>query len=335
MEHIIEGLPASVVITNIQRFSVHDGPGIRTTVFVKGCPLRCPWCQNPENLKPYPELMYYRQDCISCGLCLKACPAGAIRPGEDGRILTDRRSCTVCGRCVEACYPGARKICGQPYTVDEVYKEVLKDEVVYATTSGGVTLSGGEFTLYPEFAAQILERCRRRGIHTAIETCGYAPWERMELIARPVDLFLFDVKVIDPEKHRRWTGVDNRLILENARRLPGAGRRMIVRVPLIPKVNDDADEFGRIVEFAGSLNAASLHILPFHQLGKSKYAALDLDYALSDLEEPTEEAVERCREIAVQRGLKVSVGGSGVISEASSPTTKKRERLYIYGYHAD
>ena len=179
-----------VYISEIQRFCVHDGPGIRTVVFVLGCPLVCKWCQNPENIRALPKLLFSRGKCIGCKGCIDICPEGANAVDESGKCRVDRTICTSCGCCVDVCYPGARKLSGKQYTVDEVFHEIMRDRIVYENTAGGVTLSGGEFTMYTDFAARLLERCRKEKIHTALETCGYAEWEAFERIAPHTDMFL-------------------------------------------------------------------------------------------------------------------------------------------------
>lgn len=325
--------PNCVHVSNIQRFSVHDGPGIRTIVFFLGCPLQCQWCQNPENLRPQPQLTYNWGDCIGCGRCLDVCPQDAIYMDKKGRIQTDRNRCEACGRCVEVCFPGARSICGKAYTVADCFREILKDKVFYNNTGGGVTLSGGEPTMYPDFASRLLELCQEERIYTAIETCGHASWKSLEKIARFTDLFLYDIKAIDPKKHRQWTGVDNRLILSNARRLAKMKKEMIIRVPLIPGVNDDEEEFKRIAEFVKSLETVkTMHVLPFHHIGKSKYETLDMDYAVSELKEPEAEKIEKCQRIGEQYGLRVDIGGSGFISEGHETKAKPKRTFYIYPY---
>jgi pyruvate formate lyase activating enzyme len=209
-------------------------------------------------------------------------------------------------------------------------KEILRDRVFYENTGGGVTLSGGEPTVYPHFVSQLLEICQEKGIHTAIETCGCTSWKNLEKVAMFTDLFLYDIKVIDPEKHREWTGAGNRLILDNARRLARLGKKLIIRVPLIPGVNDDDREFEKIARFARSLeNVETMHLLPFHQLGKSKYETLDLDYDLSGLKEPEQERIDSCRRIAEGNGLRVSIGGAGFVSEIPERKSKERTQFFI------
>ena len=323
----------TVVVSNIQRFSVHDGPGIRTVVFVQGCPLRCKWCQNPEDLRVKPQLLFNPGECIGCGECLKACSRGATVLGNEERISIDRDTCIGCGDCVTVCHPGARKLSGKNLTVQEVFREILKDEEFYKNSNGGVTLSGGEITMFPDFAAELLQLCRNHGIHTAIETCGYASWENMEKTAGFCDLVLYDIKVVDPLKAQKWTGVDNELILENGRKLAELGKSMIIRVPLITGVNDDTEEFSKIVDFTISLRTVkTIHILPFHHLGKSKYEMLDLEYSLAEVAEPDEESIQRCVAVAEGSGLRVSVGGSGFISERNEQKDKRQESGFIYKF---
>jgi pyruvate formate lyase activating enzyme len=211
------------------------------------------------------------------------------------------------------CHSGARKLSGRVYSVEEVWNEVIKDRVFYRNTSGGVTLSGGEITLYPDFADALLTRCREEGIHTAVETCGYAPWESLAGTVRNCDLILYDIKLIDSERARIWTGAGNDLVLENAGRLASGGKHIVVRVPLVPGVNTDDGELVRIAEFVRSLGSiGTLHILPFHHFGRSKYEALGMAYPLDGMEEPDAETIDRCEAIAERHGLKVDIGGSDI-----------------------
>jgi len=272
-------------------------------------------------------------ECIGCGECVKACTEGAIYIDGNGQLVTEREKCTICGECVNVCYSKARMICGKCYTVEELFKEIMKDKVTFFETSGGVTLSGGEFTLYPEFVCELLEKCRNEHIHTAIETCGYVKWSSLLRIEPYVDLFLYDVKLISPDKHKEWTGIDNSLILENLKKLSGMGSNIIIRVPLIPGVNDDEEEFTRIAEYVKSLgNITDIHIMPFHQLGSSKYKAIGLDYTLTDLTEDNSEKIEKCRIIAQNHGLKVDIGGSDIVSGKKEQKEKKEINYFIYKF---
>jgi pyruvate formate lyase activating enzyme len=314
----------SAYVSNIQRFCVHDGPGIRTTVFLLGCPLRCRWCQNPETLARQPVLLFNAGKCAGCGACVEACPAQAVRRGQDGGLSFDRDRCQACGRCVPSCCYKARELAGRLYSVPALLQEILKDRVAFRNSGGGVTLSGGEPLLEPEFAARLLEACGRAGVHTAVETCGAVAWEHFERVLPHVDLFLYDLKSIDPEKHRRWTGADNRAVLDNARALAERGKRLIVRVPLIPGVNDGDLEFQAIARFAAGLQGvAELHLLPFHQVGSSKYALAGLDYGMQDVPEDDGRRVARCRQIAEGLGLRVSVGGTGFKSELDDARVRR------------
>lgn len=319
-----------VLITNIQRFSVHDGPGIRTTVFAKGCSLRCAWCQNPENLLPSPELLVYKDLCIKCRKCEKVCKAGAIYFDKEGYSCTDRSKCVLCGLCTSVCFSGARIICGTEYSVDTLFKEIVKDRIFFKNSAGGITLSGGDFIRYPEFTRDFFKLCRSKHINTAIETSGYAPWDSIILFAEFTDLFLYDLKIIDSDKHLLWTGVDNHLILENLNRLAKEGFNIIIRIPLIPGVNDEIKDFKRTIRFIKSLKTIkTVHLLPFHNLGLSKYNALDLEYKFEKPREIKPEKLERYIEIADKEGLHLSIGGTGFLSEI--PKVKYLEqRKFIY-----
>lgn len=302
----------TVFVSNIQRVCVHDGPGIRTVVFLLGCPLRCRWCQNPETLEREPRLMVNARKCAGCGACAEACARQAARRSTDGAVRFDRSRCAACGRCVPACWYKAREMSGRPYSARRLLEEIAKDRVVFRNSGGGVTLSGGEPLLHPAFVAELFRGCRQQGIHTAVETCGAVPWGHFEQVLPVTDLFLYDLKLIDPAKHERWTGAGNLAILGNARALAAGGRRLVVRVPLIPGVNDDEAEFRAIARFAAGLpGVGELHILPFHQVGSSKYDLVGREYELEDLPEDNEARVARCRQLAEELGLRVSVGGAG------------------------
>lgn len=312
---------------------MHDGYGIRTTVFVLGCPLSCRWCQNPENLQASPGLMFNRHNCIGCGDCIKICPQKAIYVDENGNIQTDRKKCNVCGKCIDSCCTQARQLSGRSYTVDEVYKEVSKDKVVFSETSGGITLSGGEFSIFPEFVYELFRKCKADNIHTAIETCGYTKWENIEMFESLTNLFLYDIKLITPERHKKWTGVDNSLIIDNIRKLSQIGKNIIVRVPLIPGVNDDEEEFVKIVEFVKSLKSIKvMHILPFHQMGSLKYELLGNKYSLEDVKEQNDKNIEKCRLIAEKSGLCVDMGGLGFTSNSCKDKKKSENSFFIYNF---
>lgn len=306
----MEELKANV--SNIQRSSVHDGPGLRTVIFFLKCPLRCKWCQNPETLSGVPRLMFAVQNCAGCGACIPACPEHAVAPDESGGIVTDMGKCRHCFACAGECYFDARKPSGKEYTVSALFRELRKDEVVFKTSGGGVTLSGGEPTQQIEFCGALLTLCKDAGIHTAMETCGFVPWEKLSTLLDKVDLFLYDIKTANAAASRRWTGVDNALILSNAEKLAAAGANLVMRVPLIPGMNDTDEAFGEIVAFCRRLPGVNeMHILPFHQVGASKYDMLGAFYELTDWEEESAEATQRCKQLAERAGFKVSVGGTG------------------------
>ena len=264
------------ILFDVKRFAIHDGPGIRTTVFFKGCPLSCLWCHNPESQSSGPQLLYWAERCIGCGACVGACAAGAVSL-ENGVAKTDRALCTGCGACVEICPPQAREIAGEAWWLDRLLDTIERDLLFYDESGGGVTLSGGEPLAQPEFALDVLAACKSRRIHTAVDTCGFAEWDVLDAVASQTDLFLYDVKHLDDDRHRELTGVSNGLILENLERLSEAGHRIWIRYPLIPCVNDAEGEIaalGRIVSRLKSVDA--VHLLPFHRGGKRKRAGLGL-----------------------------------------------------------
>jgi pyruvate formate lyase activating enzyme len=266
------------VIFNIQRYSIHDGPGIRTTVFLKGCPLRCFWCQNPESQDLKPEILLDRKKCTLCGKCIAICPTGASRLSEETLTL-ERMVCNGCGKCVEVCPNEARKLVGRCITVDEIMHPVLRDVKFYENSGGGVTLSGGEPTAQSRFALSILQKCKERGLHTVLDTCGCAPWSMMKKLLDYVDLVLYDIKHMDPQKHYEATGKDNRLILRNVMRI-GDHKPLRIRVPLIPEFNDGPEEIRTIARFVKKeLNSVPIDLLPYNKLGENKYDLLDKDYS--------------------------------------------------------
>jgi pyruvate formate lyase activating enzyme len=270
-------MPTTGRIFDIQRFSIHDGPGIRTTVFYKGCPLRCVWCHNPEGISRHLHLSFVPDRCIGCGYCVATCPNNAHRI-TDGRHLIERSVCQVCGACTTECYAGALELVGRDATVDEVLEEVMRDEPFYETSGGGMTLSGGEPMLQFEFTLALLEAAKARGLHCCIETCGHAPEGHFMQVLPYVDLFLYDVKEMDAERHRAFTGVSNRRILDNLRALHDAGAQISLRLPIIPGYNDSSDHFRQVASLVSSL--PSLHdveIMPYHPLGTSKVERMGLE----------------------------------------------------------
>ena len=284
---------AKGIIFNIQRYSIHDGPGIRTTVFLKGCPLKCFWCQNPESQEIKPEILINKSVCSLCGRCIDVCPAGANRLSERGSII-DREQCLGCGQCVVVCSAQGRALVGKEMTVDEVMNEVLRDKTFYDNSGGGVTLSGGDPVMQPEFSLKLLQRCKEQGLHTAIETCGFASWPVLERLLNHTDLILYDIKCLDPIRHQKTTGKNNRLIIENAKKI-AKNKAMRVRVPLVPGFNDSVEEIGEILEFVKGklkLSSADIELLSYNKLGEGKYDRLDRECARPSLEPQSDEQIK-------------------------------------------
>jgi pyruvate formate lyase activating enzyme len=298
------------VIFNVQRYSIHDGPGIRTTVFLKGCPLRCLWCQNPESQINRPELFFDATRCGACGACVAACAAGAISV-RDGRSWTDRTLCNGAGACVDVCPNDARTLMGRYVTAAEVFDEVEADRVFYEGSGGGVTLSGGDPVSQPRFAASLLRLCKDAGLHTALDTSGHTRWNTLAPLLAHADLVLYDLKHMDPDAHTTLTGSSNEWILDNARRIVHeAATPMLVRLPVVPGCNDTVENVEATARFVAHELDPSIpvHLLPYHRLGVTKHERLEHEGGF-DGEPASDEHVEELRTIVESFGLTAVIGG--------------------------
>jgi pyruvate formate lyase activating enzyme len=300
-------MDGSGLVFDIQRFSLHDGGGIRTLVFLKGCPLHCPWCCNPESQLMAPELLLAPARCIGCGACRAACPQGVA---ADASSPLDRSRCLVCGACASACPTGAREVRGRWMRVAEVLREVERDRLVYRASGGGVTVSGGEPLQQPTFVAGLLRACRLRGLHAVLETCGHAPGEECRAVFALADAVFFDVKHLDPVVHQRATGVGNEQILGNLRSAAETGVRLVIRMPLIPGFNAEASTVRDVAALARDLGVCDLHLLPYHALGEAKHTALGRRYLLPGLGTPSADSLRQLVRAAESVGpLRVRLGG--------------------------
>jgi pyruvate formate lyase activating enzyme len=296
-------------IFDVVRFSTHDGPGIRTAVFFKGCPLHCWWCHNPEGQFPGEQLVYREERCIRCFSCIEACPNHAIKI-LDGAPTLLRNACNLSGQCVRACQTKAREIAGKRIKVSEVMEEVEKDNIFYDESHGGVTFSGGEPFMQPLFLQKLLEACKEKEIGTAVETCGFVNAETLMATCQYVDLYLYDLKIIDYETHRRFTGVSNEIILKNLRQLSHSHGHVIIRFPLIPGVNDDDENVLRLGEFVSSLGSVKeIDVLPYHKLGVEKYERIGMTNRMPEVELLSSVRVTGIVEKLESFGLLVKVGG--------------------------
>lgn len=299
------------MIFDLKHYAVHDGPGIRVTVFFKGCPLHCLWCHNPEGISKKPELMLMPNRCARCGDCVRACQFGALSQKSDGEVVADRSKCTLCGDCVKACQREAIGIVGQEVSVDDILKEIEKDRVFFDQSGGGVTLTGGEPLFQPELAEALIDSLHQRGIPVALDTSGYAPEETFLRLAKKSDLVLFDLKVMDRAKHVEYTGVSNELILKNLKALDDLHTTPIwIRFPLVPGVNDDQKNLEQMADFLIELKSVKMiNVLPYHKGGVDKFHRLGRDGEFKVYEQPSQEKVQFVVNFFQTRGFKVKQGG--------------------------
>lgn len=294
----------SALVYNIQRYSIHDGPGIRTLVFFKGCPLRCDWCSNPESQKNEKDLMIISRLCIRCGSCMEICPQEAISLLGDA-FHTDRKKCLVCGKCETVCPSGARKIVGTEMKLTQVMDEVRKDQPFYRRSKGGITLGGGEPTVWADFAYDLLWLCLEEGINTAIETCGHTSWDKLKLLVPVTHQFFYDLKCMDENTHKKYTGFSNKLILENLTKLSKLTKNIVVRIPIIPNVNDSEKNINDTARFVKKLNGVrEVELLPYHQFGVSKYNNLGRSCKLIDTPFLSDDRIDRLTAIVSSYGIK-------------------------------
>jgi len=300
------------LVFDIQKFATHDGGGIRTLIFLKGCPLQCLWCSNPESINPRPEINFIPNNCIDCGQCRTVCPQDAIgnKEVEQPGLIIDRDRCTLCGLCAKFCYAGAINILGRYVSVPELMEMVERDRQFYKESGGGITFSGGEPLAQHQFLEAALKEAQRRKIHTAIETSSFASWEVYQPVLKHVDIVLTDIKHMDDKEHQRLTGFSNQRILENIKKISGLGIPLRIRLPLIPGINDTDGNLQATADFVLQLdNVQYLDILPYHRLGEMKYGQLGVEYALHDLAPLTETEVNDVARFFSDRGIRVSVGG--------------------------
>lgn len=287
------------LVTNIQKYSIHDGEGTRTTVFFKGCPLSCKWCHNPETQSYKKAILFYEERCTGCSMCVMECTQGAISV-KDGKAFTDAAKCIGCEACTDACVNNAREICGRTYEVQELTRELLKDQIFYETSNGGVTLSGGEVLAGNlDYVENLMKCLKMRGIRTNIDTCGAVPWQAFERVIPYTDVFLYDIKFMESEKHQLYTGTDNHRILENLVRLSDAGAKIWVRIPVIGGANDVPEEIKAIGEFLKTkgIHACQVNLLPYHNTGSGKYGRAGMEYEGKNFYTPSEEAMSSLKEM--------------------------------------
>lgn len=296
-------------IFDIERYATKDGPGIRTVLFFKGCNLHCRWCQNPESQILDRQVMYYKSSCSGCGKCIDICPENAVQFSELEGFITNHEKCTRCGRCIDACFYNARRMVGQYYSIEQVMVKILADKSFYDESGGGVTFSGGEPLLFYESVKEIAFRCKAEGIHTAIETAGAVNWEILEKLLDCIDLFYVDMKHIDPELHRKYTGMDNIRILKNIVKLSRLHPNVIIRIPVIPGINHSEEVMHKMLSFiAEQSDILTVELLPFHRLGTGKYSGLGMEYLCADLKNVEKDECDAYVEFGINLGLSIHTG---------------------------
>jgi len=296
-------------IFDIKKYAIHDGPGIRTTIFFKGCPLSCRWCHNPESISGASQRLYREERCIGCLECSSACLNDAISAGEN-KLKWEAANCVYCKTCARRCPAEAVEFIGKTMSVEDVVAEISKDTLFYDESSGGVTFSGGEPLMQPSFLTGLLKACGDLDLHRAVDTCGYADTRTLLKVASHVDLFLYDLKHMDPEKHYRYTGVSNEMILANLKCLSRQGAKIIIRLPVIPGINDDRENIERTGAFLSALAGVNqVNILPYHRTAAAKYKNLGLPYDIADIERPARDDLESIARQLERYGLQVKIGG--------------------------
>ena len=301
---------SSSLIFDIKRYAINDGPGIRIVVFFKGCNLHCAWCHNPESISPKAEKMYSPAKCIGCGTCVTACPANALTLTSKG-IVTDNSLCLLCGKCAEVCPTKAIEISGEQMSVAQVMAIIEKERVFFDQSGGGVTFSGGEPLIHSEMLIELLDECRKRGIHTAVDTAGNVKTEVILEVAKRTDLFLFDLKMMDGEMHKKWVGAGNELIHQNIKAIASAGANIIIRIPVISGVNDSMQNFEQSARFISELsgNRKQVNLLPYHNIAETKYMKLGRGNSYDKMVEPTKASLDKAIAIFAEYGITASVGG--------------------------
>lgn len=294
-------------ILNIQRCSIHNGPGIRTTVFFKGCPMTCLWCHNPESQSFKNEVMYDQEKCVQCQSCISSCSNKCIDL-KVGRIETDLNRCISCENCIDFCLSGSRELVGRDISAKDLVDELMKDNEFFKNSNGGITLSGGEALSQGDFTIEVAKLLKKRGISVALDTCGFVNSEQLEEISQYIDIFLYDIKIIDPEKHKEFTGVDNKLIFENLQLLNHLGSRIFIRIPVIGGINTSDSEIQGILDLIDGIDIEKISLLPYHEIGKHKYEKLDLNFKNKIMKVPSKIVIENIKKI-FEKKYTVEIGG--------------------------